>query len=174
MNIEGQWQSWNAYKGQVIPESRKRDLQARGSLTERLLVASAGDFRVNVLSQRWQLPEHDESLCLGIPESEEAMVREVELICRGQPWVMARSVIPKCTLEGHYGFLADLGDKPLGEIIFQEPNLKRTSFEVCKVNAVGEMNTPHTWGRRSVFTLGRYPILVAEFFLTECPSLYKD
>ena len=77
----------------------------RGSLTARLIKASDGDFKVQLLEQSWQRPYLNESQLLGINPRHKALVREVLLICHDKPWVYARSVIPHNSLKGRLGFL---------------------------------------------------------------------
>ena len=52
-----------------------------------------------------------------------------------------------------------IGNKPLGEILFTDPNILREPIEVTFHN--------DTWGRRSVFVLYNSRILVSEFFLKD-------
>lgn len=176
------WQAWDSYEGNPVPAQRLKDLLDMGSLTQRLTKASHGDFQVKVLEQGWQIPELSEQTILGLDPSELALVREVQLVCKGQVWVVARSIIPKKAVSGDYRFLAELGDKPLGEVLFKDPSLKRTSFEICEIkdeqwstfDQIANTLAVNTvaWGRRSVFTLGGNPILVAEIFLDACPVLH--
>jgi chorismate--pyruvate lyase len=52
----------------------------------------------------------------------------------------------------------ELNEKPLGEYLFNHPELIRTEMDV---SALGS----DTWARRSLFYLFNKPVLVAEFFL---------
>ena len=70
--------------------------------------------------------------------------------------------------------LADLGERPLGDYIFQQPGLQRGVIETAQLSlplsawqltsAQSALPTP-CHARRSVFTLQSLPLLVAEAFL---------
>jgi len=71
-----------------------------------------------------------------------------------QPVVIARSVIPKNTKTDS---IMKIGNKPLGEILFTNPNTLREPIEITFHNDV--------WGRRSIFIMNNSRILISEFFL---------
>ncbi len=135
-----------------------------GSLTSRLLAASQRSFRVEVLSQGVQAPSADESRALGLPVRSQALVREVALWVDDEVWVRARSVIPLSSLKGELGFLKRLQDSALGALLFKDPNLKRSAFEVSEAR-IGSVCAV---GRRSLFLLKGKPLLVAETFMPAC------
>ena len=90
----------------------------RGSLTSRLVKASEGAFRVRVVHQGWGRPLYSESQLLNTRRAETALVREVELLGHDTPWVFARTLIPASSLRGSARRLANLGEKPLGAVLF--------------------------------------------------------
>jgi len=106
-----------------------------------------------------------------------AIVREVELLCNGHPWVFARSLIPATSLQGGARRLAHLGDRPLGAILFADPLVTRGATQVARLqpkhslftSAVAnvEQSVNELWGRRTVYHYAAYPILVNEIFLPE-------
>ena len=153
----------------VIPLPWRPWLLDQGSLTARLVAASGGDFRVEVLAQALRQPSREERTALGLPERQVALVREVLLRGHGEPWVYARSVVPLAVLRGRYGFLRRLGNKPLGALLFRDAGIRRGAIEVtqrmpprCLRQAP---DAPPAWVRRSRFYLDRQPLLVAEMFL---------
>lgn len=156
IQIDPLWRSW---------------LLEHGSLTQRLIKASNGAFRVRKLHQGWQYPTPSEAACLGIKPRQLAMVREVELLCHNKPWVYARSVFPQTTLTGRLRRLKKLDTKPLGALLFSEPSMKRTHFEIAALNNADlakyfTSESDHfAWGRRSLFFIDEKPLLVAEVFL---------
>lgn len=164
----------------AIPDGVLRDwLLDTGSLTRRVRGACAGRFQVRVESQRWERPRLDEYLALGLRIGRLAWVREVHLLCDDRPWVFARTVIPPRTLRGSRRRLANLGNRPLGALLFADPHMQRGPVEVARVArgsalfAAATQGAPGSpsalWGRRSVFRLGGRPLLVSEFFL---PALF--
>jgi chorismate--pyruvate lyase len=153
-----------------VPARWRPWLLDRGSLTERLLAASGGDLRVRVLEQRWARPRPDERRALALGAGRRALIREVLLIGCGEPWVYARSVLPPDLLRGRHRFLAQLGERPLGGLLFRDPALRRSRIEVSRrplppLPGLESRPAERAWRRRSLFHLDGKPLLVAEMFL---------
>ena len=150
-----------------------------GSLTSRIINNCSGRFRVEVVTQGWQVPMQNESQRLGIRRGGIALIREVYLYCDETPWVFARTVIPRSTLKGRQRYLAHLGNKPLGAALFSDPSMQRDELEVTCLGAEQglfgsatrrvETRSACIWGRRSIFRVGNRPLLVAEIFLPDLP-----
>ncbi len=123
------------------------------SLTTKLK-AKFENFSVQVLLQQKQIPHLHESATIN--NNDECIVREVELSGNGKVVVFARSIIPitKDTQE-----ILSIGSKPLGEVLFNDPSVKRGNIQFTQ--------TDNIWGRRSVFTIGNTKLLVSEFFMEE-------
>lgn len=143
----------------------------QGSLTAKLVDLSGGDFRVEVLRQTLARPRPSEQRLLGMPAGRWALVREVALWGRSEPWVFARSLIPLSSLTGRLRRLRRLDSRPLGGFLFAQPDLVRGSMEVSCIEPRRTYVPPELqrdtdlWGRRSVFELERKPLLVSEVFL---------
>lgn len=145
------------------------------SLTKRLQAACSGQFSVQVLNQGWARPMLNESLALDVRRWNVGLVRQVKLLCDNQPWVFARTVIPRKTLTGKQRHLAHLGNKPLGAVLFSDSNMKRGEVEIASIVPGQQLFDLATsdlkkkpekiWGRRSVFYLSGKPLLVSEIFL---------
>lgn len=154
-----------------VPPPWRPWLFDQGSLTARLLARSGGDFRVQVLAQRWAQPTTAERRALGLPQRQHARIREVLLRGRGEPWVYARSVLPLALLRGRYRFLARLDERPLGALLFRDrAAVRRGPFTVAMAPVPppagdGELAGVQAWQRQSVFLLSGQPLLVAEMFL---------
>ncbi|MBV1916124.1 MAG: chorismate lyase [Pseudomonadales bacterium] len=150
-----------------------------GSLTEKLVEASAGDFAVHVLQESWQvIQDIEERNLLGMSIGQTAWVREVALCCFGVPWVYARSVLPDSTLVGQESELKNLKEKPLGAVLFSHPDMSRGPIHLSKLSAEivtrclgSELQNgliEPVWGRASLFFLSGKPLLVSEYFLPSC------
>ena len=146
------------------------------SLTARLK-KHCQTLSVEVLGQKIiACPPND--ACDVINVGEQVLVREVLLFCDGKPHVFARSLLPLTSLTGDQKELADLGDKPLGHIIFNNPSLERKLIQTATFEAdssVGVLSQKLTlppltklWGRRSLFYLEAKPFVVTEVFLSPC------
>jgi chorismate--pyruvate lyase len=133
-----------------------------GSLTKRLIKASHGDFSVRVTFQGWGVASRDEMKVLKIPIRQKALIREVELVCFGEVWVTARSVIPNSTLSGAEKQLQFMGNRPLGAFLFKARTMHRQPLEISMPIS---KHLKGICGRRSVFLLHDKPLLVSELFM---------
>ena len=166
------WRQSTVASASPVPAFWRDWLMDPGSLTQRLLDASDGQFKVEVLSQSLQRPSLSERRALSLPKHRLALVREVILMGRGVPWVFARSVIPLQTLTGRLRKLRRLDNSPLGALLFSDPTMTREPLQWACIEPNGEpltaqlepMDEP-VWGRRSVFKLSAKPMLVCEVFL---------
>lgn len=172
---ENPWQPGRRWRRQQLDPELRDWLLDPSSLTRRLQERCAGRFRVRLDFQGWVRPALDECQALGLRRRPLALVREVHLLCDERPWVFARTVIPRSSLRGRERRLTHLGERPLGALLFADPRMQRGEVEVARIepgtalhaHALGEQETEAgpVWGRRSVFWLGRRPLLVSEIFL---------
>ncbi|SDK40453.1 chorismate--pyruvate lyase family protein [Microbulbifer yueqingensis] len=143
-----------------------------GSLTAALKHLSRNRFHVQVLHQRWHQPTLEERRELGLRDRQLALVREVLLYGGETPWVYARSVLPEYCLRGPSRYLRNLDNRPLGELLFSEPGIRRGPILLnrqhrnprCDLAELADEDE-RAWGRRSTFWLRNRPLLVAETFL---------
>jgi chorismate--pyruvate lyase len=168
----GIWLDHRQLSYQQLPASIRYWLLDTGSLTERLITASKGQFRVKVLSQIWTRPAADEAELLNLKPQEDALVRETALQCNNETWVFARSIIPSATLQGELRHLRNLQNNSLGALLFNDPSMQRAPFQVSQIPArqlpasLALDPTPELlWGRRSCFLLQNKALLVSEIFL---------
>ena len=152
-------------------------LKTSSSLTAKLK-GLCSNLEVVVLSEKQEIPLYSEAQKLGLAANEEAWVRCVILRCGGNNWVYARTVIPNMSPTNPWQELQSLGNKPLGEILFEMPSIQRSAFEFSKepidawphLQSVCNIRTPikpPTFARRSVFKQKQAPLLLTEVFLTE-------
>ncbi len=149
-------------------------LTDRGSLTERV-VAHFPNFNLQRLKQDDSLPNRDERRELGLRLKELAVVREVLLRSADKPLIYAHSVVARRDLTGAWRGLSRLGNKPLAQMLFNDPTVTRLPMEYRKIDTrhplyqraatlfAIERNT--LWARRSVFWKQGRPLLVTEVFL---------
>ena len=150
-----QWRIFNPQEG--VPKHVCNWLLDGQSLTAKLR-DKYKDFKVNVLYQEQDNPYDCELKLLEATNNQTFIVREVELIGSQIPVVIARSLIP---LTADTNEILKIGAKPLGEILFNDPEIKRGHLEVGSFN--------DSWARRSTFKIGETKLLVSEIFLE---SLY--
>jgi chorismate--pyruvate lyase len=142
------------------------------SLTSRLVGLCGSDFSVRVISQQYQALDSAEASAMKLKNVHAALVRQVLLCCDGQPLVYARTVIPVTTIQGAQRRYANMGNRPLGAMLFADRTMQRESVEVAMLPAAHEANqytksNNSIWGRRSVFRVSNKPLLVSEYFFSE-------
>jgi len=176
--------SWQTYKNlsmASMPQQVRERLLSPGSLTQYLEKRVEKTFQVEVLSNGWLYPHHDEVKYLDISTREKAWVREVYLRCDGEVAIYAWSVFPESTLTGKYKGLQRLGNKSLGKILFKQSEVLRSEFEIAQITlehplyqkVARELSQEQSflWARRSCFKLEDKPVLVNELFL---PYMFNE
>lgn len=151
-----------------------------GSLTARLR-ARCPRFGVRLLGQRLALPMPDERRVLGLRRGELAWVRQVLLLCGGEPVVFAHTVLPRDDVRGAWPMFAGLGARPLGELLFTDPGIRRLPFRYQRIASASPLwaaartgldQVPdELWARRSLFCRRGGRLLVTEAFLPSILSL---
>ena len=174
------WRSSRRLLRSQVPTGWWEWLLDPASLTQRLQRACDGCFSVEVLSQGWDKPLHNEARAMGLLESRRALIREVYLHWDGKPWVFARTVFPASSLRGRARRLTLLGDRPLGAVLFADPSTKRRRMEAARFDArhalfhdaCGHWQQPpaELWRRRKLFCYQGKPLLVNEIFLPDIPA----
>ena len=120
---------------------------------------------------------HDEE-CHRLKQNQPAIVREVLLYCDDKPWVFARSIFAKSAENNEQLRLSKLGNRSLGDSLFQRDDLTSGSIEIATVtesHVIGKLN--QQWfsqsnpllGRRRIFSTAGEQLLVSEIFLTSSP-----
>lgn len=174
VGLDGQW---HAPPAEVVEHPGLSSwLLHTGSLTARLQ-SHCHHFRLQKLGQGAASLHASEQHALGDAASA-ADVREVILWGDEQPWVFARSVIPHALVNT---LLADLGDRPLGELLFNHAAFSRGPFELCqwplqslKVLFPTLQGPEQLWARRSDFHYQGLTMLVAELFLPASPLYWNE
>ena len=164
------WQArWLPASAFALTPNERDWLLNNASLTARLK-ALPGDFKLVLrIEQPLLLPE-----ALAKHWScAEGVVREVVLKVADIPCVYAQSFMPISTVQALTP-LAQLGEKPLGEYIFQQESLERGDIELAEFAngfRLPELGAQAAlFGRRSLFTLNHHQLLVQELFL---PGLFE-
>ena len=146
----------------------------KGSLTQRLRDSCKESVQVRVLFQQWARPFTGEVLALSALGNQYALIREVRLESAARPLIIARTVIPAQALSGSNRRLTRLGERPLGDVLFSDPDLQRLQSElllfqpsVWQPSILDENQADRLWGRRTLYASGERRMLVAEFFLPE-------
>lgn len=169
LSLSANWQCTSNVSG--LSNTEQEWLFEPRSLTAKLK-SRAQHFSVKVLSQKQVNLSQAQQVLLN-HEVSTVLNREVLLLCDDKPIVYAQSWLP-ITNNNTDNQLHNMGERPLGDVIFQDPALTRTDIEIARFDhqhplqlLVNELNLPvqTLLGRRSVFSLHRYQFLVCEVFL---------
>lgn len=144
-----------------------------GSLTARL--QGQGRFSLERLSQGLAIPLVDEVQPLGIASGKRARIREVVLRVDSEPRVFAHTVLPRMPRGPVTRWLARLGARSLGSMLFSHPGFWRAPLACRALDArhplhrlaIEALQLPadtRLWARRSCFGFGNQRILVTEVF----------
>ena len=155
-------------------------MRTDGSLTLRIQ-QRCKNFSVCNVHNRLATAVYDEAALLGLPVKQKIYTREVFLHADGKPVVYAHSVVAAQHLCGAWHALRNLGNRPLGALLFAHPLVRRSAlhFYALKPNhplyrraAVALAIPPQKlWARRSLFILHNAPLLVTEIFLPDILAL---
>lgn len=178
--LEPEWGEWRSQRLRNVPPGMANWLLEPGSLTRRVIQACGqGCFRVRLLHQGWGTSLNSERRLLGTRRGVVMLVREVELVCDGVPWVFGRTLIPATSLQRSVRRLTHLGERPLGAVLFSDPKVRRGLTQIARLQpghplfqaacAHLEAAPEELWGRRTRFTLAGRPLLVNEIFLPDIP-----
>ena len=169
ISLDAYWQDAANY---ALPAQLAPWVLEPASLTARLK-RHCQHFRVQLLNEGAELlPAFLQPL---VPGTVDAQRREVMLWCDDKPCVYAQSWLPQQTINSLRP-LADLGERPLGDYIFQQPGLTRGTIDVAELLLAGSVlekfnSSGRCLARRSVFQLNGLPLLVAEVFLPAITQL---
>lgn len=157
-------------------------LRNRGSLTLRIQRRCTA-FSVRNVCHCLATAAYDETALLGLPTRQKIYTREVFLYADGEPVVFAHSVAAPQYLRGAWRALQNLGQRPLGALLFSHPLVQRAPlhYQALKPKhplyrrAAVTLDAPpdKLWARRSLFSLHGAPLLVTEVFLPDILELQK-
>lgn len=147
-------------------------LREPGSLTARL--QRSGRFRLTLLSQRLHRANPDEEEILALPSHARCWVREVLLHCNDRPVIFAHTVLPAEPRGVLSRWLAGLGGRSLGSLLFAHPGFVRGPLAFARIDrrhplyeraetALGA-SPPHFFARRCEHGFGQQRVVVTEVF----------
>lgn len=172
---EPDWSGYRSSFNHKLPPAVQSWVYESHSLTQRLRDWYGDGVSVDILFHQWHPPFLSEWRQLKSPANRACLIREVLLHTDGKPLILARTIIPAKTIKAAKRNLNHLGNRPLGEIIFSYPKLKRLDMNIAcvapenwnkEVIQRAKIDQP-IWGRRTVYSIRQRPMLVSEFFLPE-------
>lgn len=182
LTVTDAWRAPMLFPSHRMPAHLRSWLTTRGSLTRRIR-AAAVRFELRLRAQSWQRPTLTEADWLEQPRRERVLVREIHLCADGVPVVYGRSLLPDRILRTGRRPLGRLGNRPLGEVLFQRGKRDpgRIEWRAQMANAGSlppatlmevECDGKRTlWTRRALYRLDGIPLIVAETFLPGIENL---
>lgn len=165
---------WRPARRRDCPPAVFSWLTEPGSLTARCQRASR-DFRVRRLAYGKQAP------LVGLPAGERrAWVREVVLECDGVPVIFAHTTLSTAGKGRLTRWLARLGNRSLGSLLFAYPGFRRGPLEFARLDArhvLFRRAAAHCgpvrqlWARRCSYWLDGQMVTVSEVFLPAVSEL---
>ncbi|OGB24135.1 MAG: hypothetical protein A3I66_11020 [Burkholderiales bacterium RIFCSPLOWO2_02_FULL_57_36] len=130
---------------------------------------------VDVLSEGRAPYFLDERSLFDTAQQKFGRVREIALMDGDMPLLLARTLIPSATAQGRNRRSLQLGNKPLGQLLFQKKSpvwktrqmvlLNRSRPLWKAVKRVLPAAPASLWGRRTMYLFRGHPLLVTEIFL---------
>ena len=167
---------WLTHVPPSLSVSQKTWLMRPGALTNGL--RQLGKVSLVVIRERPEGLSRDEADGIQRIRRTPVWVREVLMSINDTPCVFARSLTPLNASHGTWQGIRRLRNRPLADILYHEPSIKRTDFEVARIQRhmplydtylqTGRnpsLASPTLLARRSVFWRNGQPLLVSECFL---------
>jgi len=127
------------------------------SLTQLIERRTQKNVTVKILADKRQSLSADEQSLFRQP-LKRCRVREIYLCVDDTPVVFARSILPTSSCTGINRTILDIGNTPLGEVLFKKGNAPILLRQITEIPYLG-------FGRRSLYLLRGHPILISEIFL---------
>lgn len=172
-----EWVSCDQYFTPPMPHNHWNGLLFQGSFTEHLRKITKNKIEHRLKFAGWAHPNIEECLPLSINPHNRSWIREIEWVHRHSIWVFARVIIPEETALIQEASLTKIGETSLGQLLFSDPDLIRSPFEICRIpynhiyrqiaNAGNDIPPKELWARRSIFHFHKKPLMVIEVFKPE-------
>ncbi len=150
---------------QQIPQALLPWISCQTSLTEQLQQFTGQPVTVEVLSEQ-PAQLGDDAVLIGQQPSSHGQSRCIYLRSDDQRWIAAKTLVPAAVWQQQA--LQQLGTKPIGSLLFDEPKNSLRHIEVCRMlespKEFSDWTQCTIWGRRSVFYLNHSQILIYEYF----------
>ena len=168
--------NWHTQVPPSLSNAQKSWLMRPGALTAGLRLL--GHVSLHVIRERPEGLSRDESGGIKRVPRSPVWVREVLMSIDGTPCVFARSLTPLRASHGTWQGIRKLRNRPLADILYHEPSIRRSDFEVARIQRHMHLHDTY-WqthpkpspasatllARRSVFWRSGQPLLVSECFL---------
>ncbi|MDP4836275.1 MAG: chorismate lyase [Burkholderiales bacterium] len=188
MNTVDYFRPWRSRPAPSLTVLQKQWLTRPGALTAAL--RELGKLELRVLAEYPAGARPDEAHRLLLTQQSPVWVREIVMVVAQRECVVARSVTPLQASHGVWQGVRKLRNRPLADILYDDVAIVRSNFEVAQLHrqtplfkTVTRLHTHSLQrplarqpllARRSAFWRQGSPLLVAECFLPEFWTLFKN
>ena len=146
------------------------------SLTGHLRQLTNNNVIFRLLFANWGHADPIERQALNLASEERTWIRCIEHRYENKLWVYGRTIFPEATIKATRKIFSGLGVQSLGDVIFQDPSLKREPFSYALLSqnniyypslASVVDKKENVWARRSILYFQEQPILINEIFMPE-------
>ena len=154
------WSTFDKIKDKLPSEVIKSWLLEDGAITKRIKLNY--EFRLELIKDEISFVQETDKAFLDT-KSGEIKVREVILYADEEPIVFAQTLIPNTTIKNGLSELGNIGNKPLGDILFEKDIFTKSD----QVFAEFVFKNNSFWGRKIKYTVKDEPFSVLEVFLVK-------
>lgn len=168
------WRPLGAAALRCVPATLRPWLADAGSLTTALRRALAGALDCTLLAQGWRAASTDEARLLGARPGSALYWRRVRFSYPGHPGhpghagralLIGHTLAPPAMLTA-CPRLRRLGHRPVGELLFTGPAIRRECIELAERGSGALLSVPNALAaRRALVPAGTGRLLVTEHFL---------
>jgi chorismate--pyruvate lyase len=154
------WRNFESIESKISKNEIRSWLLENGPITKR--IAKNGSFKLYLIQDELSYIEQIDKDFIDCA-SDEIKLREVILFCNDAPLVFAQTIIPVETISNGFEQLGNLGNKPLGDILFEKDIFTKDKV----VYALFENASRLYWGRKTKYLVKGYKFSVMEIFLID-------
>jgi chorismate--pyruvate lyase len=163
--VTSDWRPLGAAALRCVPAALRPWVADAGSLTVALRRALAGALDCTLLAHGWRAASTDEARLLGALPGSRLYWRRVRFSHAGRALLIGHTLAPPAVLAA-CPRLRRLGDRPVGELLFADPAVRRERIELADPRSPALEGTPHALAaRRALVPVSRGRLLVTEHFL---------
>jgi len=152
------WKNFESIESKISNNEIRSWLLENGPITKR--IKKNGSFKLHLIKDELSFIEQEDKDFIDCT-SNEIKLREVILFCDDEPIVFAQTIIPVETISKGLDQLGNLGNKPLGDILFEKDIFTKDKV----VYALFENASSLYWGRKAKYLVKGFKFSVMEVFL---------
>ena len=152
------WKNFESVESKILNNEIRSWLLEKGPITKR--IKKNGTFRLHLIQDKLSFVKQEDKDFIDCT-SDAIKLREVILFCGNEPIVFAQTIIPYETISNGFEKLGNLGNKPLGDILFEKNIFTKDKV----VYALFKNESGIYWGRKAKYLVKGFKFSVMEVFL---------